>query len=60
MPLEQMPVLEVDGVVLHQHIPIMRYLASITGLAGKEDWENLQIDIAVATVNDFRGSKKRI
>lgn len=54
MPLRQMPVLEVDSKKIYQSIPIVRYLGSILGLAGKDAWENVQIDIATETVSDFR------
>jgi len=54
MPMGQMPVLEVDGQRVHQSIAIERYLAKRVGLAGANDWENLQIDSAVDTVNDLR------
>lgn len=53
----QMPVLEVDGLRVHQSISIARYLAKRVGLAGANDWESLQIDSAVDTVNDLRQSK---
>jgi len=54
MPMGQMPVLEVDGKRVHQSIAILRYVAKIVGLAGANDWENLQIDSAVDTINDLR------
>lgn len=57
MPMGQMPVLEVDGHRVHQSTSISRYLAKRVGLAGANDWENLLIDIAVDTINDFRTSK---
>jgi len=53
-PLGQMPLLEVDGHRVHQSIPISRYVARRVGLAGKNEWEDLIIDIAVDTVNDLR------
>lgn len=56
-PFGQVPVLEVDGLRVHQSIPISRYLSKRVGLSGKNDWEDLAIDIAVDTINDFRGSK---
>lgn len=56
-PLGQMPLLEVDGHRVHQSIPISRYLAKRVGLAGKNEWEDLNIDIALETVNDLRLSK---
>lgn len=57
MPMGQMPVLEVDGRRVHQSISMARYIAKRVGLAGDNDWENLVIDTAVDTVNDFRLSK---
>jgi len=54
MPMGQMPVLEVDGHRVHQSISMARYVARRVGLAGNNDWENLIIDTAVDTVNDFR------
>lgn len=56
MPMGQMPVLEVDGQRVHQSVSIARYLSRRVGLAGDNDWENLLIDTAVDTVNDFRSS----
>lgn len=57
MPMGQMPVLEVDGHRVHQSISMARYVAKRVGLGGTNDWENLIIDTAVDTVNDFRLSK---
>lgn len=57
MPMGQMPVLEVDGHRVHQSISMARYVAKRVGLAGVNDWENLIIDTAVDTVNDFRLSE---
>jgi len=57
MPMGQMPVLEVDGRRVHQSISMARYIAKRVGLGGANDWENLIIDTAVDTVNDFRLSK---
>jgi len=54
MPMGQMPVLEVDGHRVHQSISMARYVAKRVGLGGTNDWENLIIDTAVDTVNDFR------
>lgn len=56
----QMPVLEVDGQRVHQSGSIARYLAKRVGLAGANDWENLQIDSVVDTINDFRTSMSRL
>nr|CAI5851113.1 unnamed protein product [Callosobruchus analis] len=54
MPYGQLPILEYDGKVAHQHIAICRYLAKKLKLTGKDDWEDLTIDSAVDTVNDLR------
>lgn len=54
MPMGQMPVLEVDGRRVHQSISMARYLARQVGLVGADAWEDLQIDIVVDTINDFR------
>lgn len=53
----QLPVLDVDGVRIYQSLAITRYVAKRVGLAGSNDWESLQIDIAVDNVNDFRASE---
>lgn len=57
MPMGQIPILEVDGKVVHQSLAITRYLGRELGLAGANSWDDLEIDVAVDTVNDFRASK---
>lgn len=57
MPFGQMPVLDVDGKIFPQSTAISRYLAKQVGLIGKDDLENLAIDIAVDTFHDFRMSE---
>ncbi|XP_065370139.1 glutathione S-transferase [Calliphora vicina] len=54
MPMGQMPVLEVDGKRVHQSISMARFLAKTVGLCGATPWEDLQVDIVVDTINDFR------
>lgn len=56
-PMGQLPVLEIDGIQVYQSVAIARYVAKVVGLAGKNDWENLLIDIAVDNINDFRTSE---
>ncbi|XP_014244206.1 glutathione S-transferase-like isoform X2 [Cimex lectularius] len=56
MPFGKLPVLEVDGKQLHQSTAITRYLGKQANLAGKNDWEALQIDMAVETLHDFRAA----
>ncbi|OXU20371.1 hypothetical protein TSAR_005884 [Trichomalopsis sarcophagae] len=53
-PFGQVPILEVDGKKINQSTAICRYLAKQFGLTGKDDWENLEIDATVDTINDMR------
>ncbi|XP_011498494.1 PREDICTED: glutathione S-transferase-like [Ceratosolen solmsi marchali] len=53
-PFGQVPVLEVDGKKICQSNAICRYLAKKCGLAGKNDWEELEIDATVDTIHDLR------
>ncbi|XP_049799406.1 glutathione S-transferase-like [Schistocerca nitens] len=53
-PFGQVPLLEIDGKKMHQSIAICRYLGRKLGLAGENDWESAQIDMAVDTVLDLR------
>jgi len=57
MPFGQVPILEIDGKILNQTIAISRYLAKKAGLAGKDEWESLLIDIAADNVTDLRLGK---
>lgn len=57
MPFGQMPVLEIDGKPLCQHLAICRLLAKKVGLAGSDDFEAAQIDMIADCINDFRLSK---
>lgn len=59
MPMGQMPVLEVDGKRVHQSISMARFLAKVVGLGGATPWEDLQVDIVVDTINDFRLSSEQ-
>ncbi|XP_076656366.1 uncharacterized protein LOC143361011 [Halictus rubicundus] len=54
MPFGQVPVLEIDGKKVNQSVAISRYLAKQFGLAGKDDWEALEIDVVVDTIHDVR------
>lgn len=59
-PFGQLPFLEHNGKTVNQSVAIARYLAKIVNLAGNDEWENLEIDAIVDTVNDLRTSKKKI
>ncbi|CAG9810421.1 unnamed protein product [Chironomus riparius] len=53
-PLGQVPILEVDGQVFYQTIPICRFLGSKFNLLGDNEMENYQIDNVVQTITDLR------
>ncbi|KYN04887.1 PREDICTED: glutathione S-transferase-like isoform X1 [Cyphomyrmex costatus] len=55
-PFGKVPVLEVDGKQIDQSVAISRYLAKQCGLAGKNDWESLEIDATVDTIHDVRAN----
>ncbi|XP_069781801.1 hematopoietic prostaglandin D synthase-like isoform X2 [Narcine bancroftii] len=50
---KQLPILKVDDIELNQSTAIARYLAKETGLAGKNNIEQAQVDAIVDTLNDF-------
>ncbi|KAG5668483.1 hypothetical protein PVAND_016422 [Polypedilum vanderplanki] len=54
-PLGQMPILEIDGKVYHQSIPICRYLGNKFNLTGDNAEEIYEVDVAAETVNELRG-----
>ncbi|KAK6048160.1 glutathione S-transferase protein, partial [Cooperia oncophora] len=53
MPFGQLPVLEVDGKQLPQSYAIVRYLARKFGFAGKNEWEQAQVDAIADQHKDF-------
>ncbi|XP_044269512.1 glutathione S-transferase-like [Tribolium madens] len=53
-PFGQLPTLEHNGKIVNQSQAISRYLAKQVKLAGNDDWENLEIDAIVDTINDLR------
>ncbi|KAI4471543.1 glutathione s-transferase [Holotrichia oblita] len=55
MPFGQVPIYEENGKTAHQSVAIARYAAKKVNLVGDDDWENLEIDAIVDTINDFRG-----
>ncbi|XP_074130647.1 hematopoietic prostaglandin D synthase isoform X2 [Sminthopsis crassicaudata] len=53
VPFGKIPILEVDGVPLHQSLAIGRFLAREAGLAGKTELEQCQVDAIIDTMDDF-------
>ncbi|KAG8256048.1 hypothetical protein J6590_077673 [Homalodisca vitripennis] len=53
-PFGQLPLLEEEGKPICQSLAIVRYLAKKAGLAGNNDWEDLQLDIVSDTLVDLR------
>ncbi|KAG3275932.1 hematopoietic prostaglandin D synthase, transcript variant X2 [Ictidomys tridecemlineatus] len=53
LPFGKIPVLEVDGLTLHQSLAIARYFARNTDLAGKTEMEQCQVDAIADTLDDF-------
>ncbi|CAI9158503.1 unnamed protein product [Rangifer tarandus platyrhynchus] len=53
LPFGKIPILEVDGLKLHQSLAIARYLTRNTDLAGKTELEQCQVDAIVDTLDDF-------
>lgn len=57
MPLEQMPILEFNGIRAFQSVAIARYVAKAVGLVGSNPVEDLQIDAVVDTIAELRASE---
>ncbi|XP_046595218.1 uncharacterized protein LOC107225067 [Neodiprion lecontei] len=53
-PLEQLPILEVDGKTLYQSNPIARFLAKKFNLFGSSDFEAFEVDATLETISDLR------
>ncbi|CAG9767959.1 unnamed protein product [Ceutorhynchus assimilis] len=60
MPFGKVPVLEIDGKPVAQSNAIARYLAKKFGLAGKNEWEELQCDVLVDTLGDLQASVTQV
>jgi hypothetical protein len=54
MPMEQIPVLEIDGVKYHQHKSICRYIARKFKLCGTNEEESFKIDALIDDIDDIR------
>ena len=53
MPLKQIPVLEVDGVMLPQSMSIARFLARQFNLAGKDNLEQAKVEAVADSATDL-------
>ncbi|NXB27798.1 HPGDS synthase, partial [Eulacestoma nigropectus] len=53
IPFGKLPILEVDGVIIHQSLAMARYLARESGLAGQTPVEQALADAVVDTIDDF-------
>lgn len=53
MPLNQIPVLEVDGMKIPQSAAIVRFLAKQFNLAGKDCLVQAKVDAVRDTINDL-------
>ncbi|XP_046626318.1 glutathione S-transferase-like [Neodiprion virginianus] len=54
MPFGQVPILEIDGKVYYQTLPICRYLARQFNIGGQTDLDALEIDAIANSVYDLR------
>lgn len=54
MPMGQVPILEIDGKIYNQSRAIGRYLAKKYNLYGSDEFEAMEIDAAVDSIDDFR------
>ncbi|KAK9738178.1 Glutathione S-transferase, N-terminal domain [Popillia japonica] len=53
-PFGQMPLYEEKGKTINQSLAIARYIAKKANLVGRNEWEDLEIDAIVDTINDIR------
>ncbi|XP_076287867.1 glutathione S-transferase S1 [Lasioglossum baleicum] len=54
MPMGQVPVLEIDGKLLHQTKAICRLIAKQNNLYGANEYEAYEIDATIETIDDLR------
>ena len=57
MPVQQLPVVEIDGKIFYQSRAVGRYLAKKFNLYSSDDLKAYEIDAAVDSVEDLRMSK---
>lgn len=56
-PLEQLPILEIDGKVLYQSNAIARFLGRKFNLLGSDEFETFEVDATLETIGDLRQGK---
>ena len=56
-PLENLPILEIDGVVYTQSAALLRYLGKKFGLTTGDDLQDLRVDQVAEIVTDGRLGK---
>ncbi|XP_011265517.1 glutathione S-transferase-like [Camponotus floridanus] len=54
MPMQQVPILEIDGKVYHQSKAISRFIAKKGNLYGSNELEAMEIDATVDSIEDIR------
>lgn len=57
MPMGQVPVLEIDGKMYNQSKAISRFIAKKGKLYGADDFEALEIDSTIESIDDLRVGK---
>ena len=60
LPFGQLPVLEVDGVIIGQSMAIARFLANEYGIAGSSNMVKAQVDEVVDVMNDLQDAMVRL
>jgi len=53
-PFGQVPILTINGKVYNQTVALARFVAKKAKLVGKDDFENMEIDSIIDTINDIR------
>jgi len=57
VPMGQVPVLEIDGKQYHQSRAIGRFIAKKGNLYGSDDFEAMEIDATIDSMDDIRLGK---
>ena len=57
MPMGQLPILEIDNKTYHQSRAIARFIAKKGNLYGSDEFEAMEIDATVDSMEDIRRGK---